>query len=99
MAYAYVTEFDSGDDRSTMNYDALVKRVLGDSQPDGLVHHSAGFDDNGVFRTYEVWRDKEERERFIKEKLEPAMAEGLADPTRSDPPHREYGYELHFTSQ
>jgi hypothetical protein len=28
MAYAYVTEFDSGDDRSTINFDALAKPHL-----------------------------------------------------------------------
>lgn len=99
MAYAYITEFDSGDDRSTMNYDALAQRFLGEGQPEGLIHHSAGFDDNGVFRTYEAWQSREQRERFVNEKVMPFFeAEGLADPTRSDPPHREYGYELHFTT-
>ena len=99
MAYAYVTEFDSGDDRSTINYDALAQRLWDLGQPAGAMHHSAGFDDNGVFRMYEVWQSREQRERFVKETVEPLLAEGPADPTRTDPPSREYGYELHFTTQ
>lgn len=52
MAYAYITEFDSGDDRSTINYDAAAGRLYELGQPDGALHHSAGFDEKGVFRMY-----------------------------------------------
>jgi hypothetical protein len=34
------------------------------------------FDDNGVFRTYQVWQSGEHRQRFVKERLEPLLAEG-----------------------
>jgi hypothetical protein len=98
MAYAHITEFDSGDDRSTLNYDALNQRVNEQGQPYGLIYHCAGFDDNGVFRMFEAWQSSDHRQRFIKERLEPVMAEGPADPTRTDPPSREYGYELHHSS-
>ena len=76
----------------------VVERLLGQG-PEGLIHHSAGFDDSGVFRTYEAWQSRADRDRFVKERLEPALAQPLADPTRSDPPQREYGYELHYTTQ
>ena len=99
MAYAHITEFDSGDDRSTVNYDALGARLFELGQPEGAIHHSAGFDDNGVFRMYEVWESREHRERFVKETLEPLLAEGPVDPTHSDPPDREFGYELHASYQ
>ena len=99
MAYAYVTEFDSGDDRSTINFDAGVSRIFEEGNPDGALHFSAGFDDKGVFRMYEVWQSREHRERFVKEILDPILAEGPVDPTRPDPPNREYGYELHYTTQ
>ena len=99
MAYAYVTEFDSGDDRSTMNFDALVSRVFAEGKPDGVLHYSAGFDENGVFRTYEAWRSSEHRQRFVKERLEPLLVEGPVDTTRTDPPNREYGYELHYATE
>ena len=52
MAVAFVQEFPIiGDDRSTANYDALNDHVMASGVPDGLVSHSAGFDeDAGVFR-------------------------------------------------
>ena len=37
MAYAHITEFDSGDDRSTINYDALLERVNAQGPPEGLI--------------------------------------------------------------
>ena len=99
MAYAHITEFESGDDRSTLNYDSFVARVNAEGQPDGLIHHSAGFDENGVFRIYEAWESGDHRQRFFKERIEPLLAEGPVDATRPDPPDREYGYELHFTTR
>ena len=99
MAYAHITEFDSGDDRSTLNYDAFVERVNAQGAPDGLIHHSAGFDENGVFRIYEAWQSSDHRQQFVKERVEPILAEGPVDPTRPNPPDREYGYELHFTTR
>jgi hypothetical protein len=99
MAYAYVTEFECGDDRSAPNFDAFVSRIFDDGKPDGVLHYSAGFDDNGVFRTYQVWQSSEHRQRFAKERLEPFLAEGPVDPTRAGPPDRQYGYELHYTTE
>jgi hypothetical protein len=48
-----------------------------------LIHHSAGFDDNGVFRIYEAWQSAEHRQRFVEERLEPILAEGPVDMTRT----------------
>jgi hypothetical protein len=98
MAYAHVTEFECGDDRSAPNFDAFVSRIFEEGKPDGVLHYSAGFDDNGVFRTYQVWQSSEHRQRFVKERLEPFLAEGPVDPTRTGPPDRQYGYELHYTT-
>jgi hypothetical protein len=99
VAYAHITEFDSGDDRSTRNYDALNDRIITEGHPGGLIYHCAGFDDNGVFRIIEVWQSREQRQRFRRERIEPLMAEGPADPTRTAPANREFGYELHYSSQ
>jgi hypothetical protein len=99
MAYAHITEFDVGDDRSTSNYDAAGQRLYDQGQPEGAIHHSAGFDANGVFRMYEVWESREHRERFVKDRLEPLLAEGPVDPSRTNPPDREYGYDLHALVQ
>jgi hypothetical protein len=95
MAYAHITEFEFGDDRNTVNYDALGARLFDLGQPVGAIHHSAGFDENGVFRMYEVWESRDHRGRFIGETLAPLLAEGPADTNHPFRPDREYGYELH----
>jgi hypothetical protein len=89
MPYAHITEFDFGDDRNTVNY----------GQPVGAIHHSAGFDDNGVFRMYEVWESLDQRMRFVEQTLRSLIAEGPAGPSHPYRPDREYGYELHTSFQ
>jgi hypothetical protein len=98
VPYAHITEFDTGDDRSTTNYDALMGHIAAGGQPDGLIYHCAGFDDNGVFRMFEAWQSRDQRQRFVEERLAPLLAEGPVDPTRADPPTREHGYDLHYSS-
>ncbi len=99
MPYAHITEFDFGDDRNTVNYDALGARLFDLGQPVGAIHHSAGFDDNGVFRMYEVWESLDQRMRFVEQTLQSLIAEGPADPSQPYRPDREYGYELHTSFQ
>ena len=50
-------------------------------------------------RTIEVWESPEQRQRFVTERLEPLIAAGPEDPTRTEPPDRAYGYALHYSSQ
>jgi hypothetical protein len=95
VAYAHITEFDFGDDRNSVNYDALGARLFDLGQPAGAIHHSAGFDERGVFRMYEVWSSREDRAGFVEQTLMPLLAEGPADATHPFRPDREYGYELH----
>jgi hypothetical protein len=99
VAYAHITEFDFGGDRNTVNYDALGARMFDLGRSGGAIHHSSGFDDNGVFRMYEVWESREHRARFVEEILEPLLAGGPADATHPYRPDHEYGYELHSTFQ
>ena len=98
MAVAFVQEFNfEPGDRSTTNYDAVAAR-LGDVRPDGLLIHTAGFDDDaGVFRIFDVWESQEQGRRFTDEQLKPIIEELMADaPERSaGPPQRETVYELH----
>jgi hypothetical protein len=98
MAVAFVQEFtvDPGD-RGTTNYDAVAAR-LGDVRPDGLLIHTAGFDDSaGVFRIFDVWESQEQGQRFIDEQLMPIIEELMADAPEGSagPPQRETFYELH----
>ena len=98
MPVAFVQEFnfDPGD-HSTTNYDAVAAR-LGDVRPDGLLIHTAGFDDDvGVFRVFDVWESQEQGQRFIDEQLMPIINELMAGQPEGSggPPQRETSYELH----
>jgi hypothetical protein len=96
MAVVYIQEFDIGD-RSTENYD-FVKERLGDGPFDGLIVHTAGFDDDsGVFRIVDVWESREHADRFLA-RIQAMVDEGPGAFPRPDaftPPKREGLYELH----
>jgi len=97
MPIAVVAEFDvQPGDRSTLNYDAMSERLNAEGDPlAGLILHTAGFDDGDVFRIFDVWETGEDARRFAAERLQPVLAEGPRDPTRTGGPNREYRYELH----
>jgi hypothetical protein len=96
MAVAFVQEFDVGDDRSTTNYDAFSERIAAQRPPEGLIVHAAGFTDDGVFRVFEVWESRDHQQRFFDDVLKPMLdEEPVVDPTRTNPPDRQYSYELH----
>ena len=99
MAIAYLQEFQIRDgDTSTTNYDAVVEALNLTETPDGLLIHTAGFD-NDVFRIFDVWESREQGERFMGEQLGPVLerlgAEAAARGDDFAPPDREAWYELH----
>ena len=99
MAIAYLQEFQIRDgDTSTTNYDAVVEALNLTEAPDGLLIHTAGFD-NEVFRIFDVWESREQGERFLGERLGPILerlgAEAAARGDDFAPPDRETWYELH----
>ncbi len=99
MAVVYVQEFAVEDGNwSTANYDFAKEQIGGDAI-DGLIVHTAGFDkDAGVFRIMDVWESQAQAERFIAERVQPLMQQGLEalpDPENATPPTREAFYELH----
>jgi hypothetical protein len=97
MAVVYIQEFPITE-RSTENYD-YVKERLGDGPWDGLIAHTAGWDDeNGVFRIVDVWESRQQCERFQAEQIQPLIDQGPETFPRPDtfaPPTREATYELH----
>ena len=98
MPVAFIQEFKiSGGARSTTNYDASrAKLNLDDEPPDGLIVHTAGWDEaGGVFRIFGVWETREQAERFMRERLQPMLDEGPADPENAPPPDHQEMYELH----
>ena len=102
MATAFIQEFTIVDgDTSTTNYDAVTAKLdLQGAAPQGLLLHSAGFDhDAGVFRIFDVWETRADGERFITEKLEPAVEEPaplrLSAATTAHRPSTRVGTSLH----
>jgi hypothetical protein len=97
MTVVYITEF-AYKDRSTTNYD-WAKEQIGDDPVDGLIVHTAGFDEDAkVFRIMDVWESQEQADRFIQERVRPLADQGveaLPDPDNAIPPMRETIYELH----
>jgi hypothetical protein len=101
MAVAYIQEFPIGD-RSTQNYDFVAEKV-GEGPFEGLISHSAGFDDEaGVFRIFDVWETREHAERFLAEKVQPLVEQGpqaFPNPDSFTQPTRDGFYELHHVVQ
>ena len=97
MAVAYVQEFPITD-RSTTNYDHVAQQV-GDGPFDGLIVHTAGFDDEaGVFRIIDIWESQEQAERFLAEHVQPLVEQGpgaFPNPGAFTPPTRDGFYDLH----
>jgi hypothetical protein len=97
MAVAFIQEFPAGD-HSTANYD-YVNEKIGDGPFDGLIAHSAGFDDAaGVFRIFDIWETREHAQRFLDEHIQPLMDKGpdwFPNPDNFFPPSKDDFYELH----
>jgi len=101
MAVAYVQEFPTGD-RSTANYDFVAEKI-GDGPFEGLIVHTAGFDDEAdVFRILDVWETRDQAERFLAEHVQPLIDQGpeaFPNPDTFTPPSKEGFYELHHVVQ
>lgn len=96
MAIVHMQEYEIGD-RSTANYD-FMKEKLGDVPIEGLIVHTAGFDDDsGVWRMLDVWESREHADQFMVRVM--AMVEdgpeAFPRPDTFVPPTREAYYELH----
>jgi hypothetical protein len=97
VAVAYIQEFPIGD-RSTTNYDHVAEQI-GDGPFEGLIAHTAGFDDEaGVFRILDVWETREHAERFLAAQVQPLVEQGpqaFPNPDNFTEPTRDGFYELH----
>ena len=97
MAVVYIQEFPIAD-RSTTNYDFVAEKI-GDGPFQGLIAHTAGFDDEaGVFRILDVWETREAAERFLAEQVQPLVEQGpqaFPSPEGFTEPTRDGFYELH----
>ena len=89
-------------DRSTDNYD-FISNKIGTGPFDGLILHSAGFDEaDGVFRIFDIWESKEQAEQFIEANVQPLVDQGptaVPNPEAFTEPTRDEFYELHNVIQ
>jgi hypothetical protein len=66
-------------------YDEVTEKIFGhspmreDESPEGLIAHSAGQSDQGYY-VYDIWESREAFERFMNEKLGPALGEVMGGP-------------------
>jgi hypothetical protein len=97
VAVVYIQEFPIGD-RTTTNYDFVAEQV-GEGPFQGLIAHTAGFDDEaGVFRILDVWETREDAERFLAEQIQPLIEQGPQAFPNADnftEPTRDGFYDLH----
>jgi len=97
MAVAYIQEFPITN-RSTENYDFVAEKI-GDGPFDGLIAHTAGFDDEaGVFRILDIWESQEHAQRFLDEHVQPLIDQGpeaFPNPGNFTQPTRDGFYQLH----
>ena len=97
MAVAYIQEFPITN-RSTENYDFVAEKI-GDGPFDGLIAHTAGFDDEArVFRILDIWESQEHAQRFLDEHVQPLIDQGpdaFPNPDNFTQPTRDGFYELH----
>ena len=97
MAVVYIQEFPI-ESRSTENYDFVAEKI-GEGPFDGLIAHSAGFDDDaGVFRILDIWESREQAQRFLDEHVQPLIDQGpgaFPNPANFTESTRDTFYELH----
>jgi hypothetical protein len=95
MPIAYVQEFPASGDTSTTNYDAVKEKLnVEGNRPDGMIIHTAGFTEEGVFRIFDVWESEEQHARFMSERLMPIVQEVMSADAGATRPH-EATYKLH----
>jgi hypothetical protein len=86
MAIGMITRLPEG--VGAAQYDAVTGSIgIAQDPPDGLIFHSAG-ELEGRFQIFNVWESREQADRFVSERLEPAriavMGEERAAAAQSD---------------
>lgn len=88
MADGLILEFDGfgADTYERVNGELGIDMESGEGNwPEGLVSHT-GAEREGGFLVFEVWRSKADQERFMEERLAPALDAGgvAAPPSRAE---------------
>lgn len=76
-------------------YDAVSAKMNVDANPpDGLIMHAAG-DAHGTWQIIEVWESEEQSQRFVEERLVPAIVAVAGEGAPSRAEAKVTTYELH----
>ncbi len=68
-------------DGSRETYDKVIEHLGLGEKPAGGIFHVAGPSPNGGWRVVEVWESEEDAQRFVRERLGPALeAAGVSRP-------------------
>jgi heme-degrading monooxygenase HmoA len=71
---------------SREEYEALFPQVLGEDRPhEGLIMHAAGEETGGKWHIVEVWDSDENRSRWERETLLPALQQHGVDTSQGPP--------------
>ena len=79
-----------GREFTKQNYEDVTEKMFGhaapireDEAPEGLIAHSAGPGEEGYY-VYDIWESREAFERFMAERLGPALVEVIGGPPPED---------------
>jgi hypothetical protein len=89
MAVLVIQDFEA----TTDEYDQ-VNAKLGDDTPEGGILHSAVDLGGGKMRAVDVWESAEHYQRFVQDKLIPAIAEVNPDAPQAGEPEIREIYDL-----
>ena len=73
-----------------------VQQALGDDPPQGLLYHVAGEIEGGRWQSVSVWESQEHFDRFLDERLMPAVQEALPALAGGGPPPTEWFEAKHI---
>lgn len=77
MAIGMITRLP--EDAGAAEYDAVsAKMDTANNPPDGAIFHCAGELD-GRFQVFEIWESREHHNRFVEERLQPAIREVVGE--------------------
>ena len=89
MAVVVIQEFEA----TPEEYDQ-VNEKLGAETPEGAILHAAGDLGGGRMRAIDVWESAEHYQRFVQDKLVPAIAEVNPDAPEAGEPDIRETYDL-----
>ena len=87
-------QIQKAQEASWADYESVSRAVGADENPpEGLIVHAAG-EENGKWRSVDVWESQAAYERFREERLMPAVRQALGDAAVSAGPPPQESFEV-----